>query len=166
MYDDFGLTNITTNSNNNYGALAALGAFALFLILIAIAVVVVVIIGEWKMYKKAGKKGWECIIPFYSNWVYADIAGLNWWWFFILSAGVLAVSYTGNGGFLKYVFGYVGTFGTFVANYNIAKKLHKGNGFAVLMTLLPFIMIPVIGFSSSYKFDDSVKVNKNGFCNK
>lgn len=53
-------------------------------------------------------------------------------------------------------------FVTFQCNYNIAKKFHKGTGFAILMTLLPTILYLILAFSKDYIYDDSVQVSKNG----
>ena len=123
------------------------------------------IVGEWKMYQKAGKQGWECIVPFYSNWVYVEISGLNWWWFFVVIAGsILTVSSSnGDGETISFNFGtLIGLFGMFVCNYNVSKKLHRDAGFAVLMTIFPYVMYPLIGFSSNYQFDNDLALSKNG----
>ena len=58
---------------------AILGGFAIFLFFLLLALMVLIIVANWKMYKKAGKNGWECIIPVYGYWVLTEIAGLNWW---------------------------------------------------------------------------------------
>ena len=100
------------------------------------------VVAEVKMYQKAGRKGWEAIVPFYSSWVLVEIAGLNWWWFLLLIAGSLTVSYSsGDTGVSTNIFTLVALFGSFVVNYNISKKLHKDTGFAVLMTLFPVVLI-------------------------
>ena len=146
------------------GILAALGAFAILIVIIIVPIVIVCLVAKYKMYKKAGRNGWEAIVPFYSEWVYTEIAGVEWWWFIALIASNIFTFTTHNGDqTISFNFtNVVGLFGAFVCNYNISKKLHKDVGFAVLMTLFPFVMIPLIGFSSSYSFDDSVKVTKNG----
>ena len=158
---------ISTNTNYGYdgwGALAAvLGGFLIIFLLIVIAIVVLMVVAEVKMYKKAGKQGWEAIVPFYSQWVLVEIAGLNWWWFLILLASGLTISYTsGDGSSFKGIISLAGLFGSFVVNYNLAKKLHKDTGFAVLMTIFPIVVIPMIAFGKSYQFDHSVEVSKNG----
>lgn len=148
------------------GLLAALGVFAILILIIIIPILVVFIIAKCKMYKKAGKNGWEAIVPIYSDWVYTEIAGVEWWWFvalIITNLGIFNVNTNGGGSYININFGtLIGLFGAFVCNYNISKKLHKDVGFAVLMTLFPFVMVPLIGFSGSYSFDNSVKVTKNG----
>ncbi len=152
------------NSDAITGMLTALGIFAILLVIILISILVIFIVAKCKMYKKAGKSGWEAIVPFYNDWVYTQIAGVEWWWFIALIASSLFSVSTSNGEqTISFNFGtVVGLFGTFVCNYNISKKLHKDVGFAVLMTIFPFIMIPLIGFSSNYSWDNSVKVTKNG----
>ena len=41
-------------------------------------------------------------------------------------------------------------------------ELHKDTTFAVLMTLFPFVMLPLIGFSNNYEWDNNVSVDLNG----
>ena len=49
----------------------------------------------------------------------------------------------------------------FFCNYNIAKKFHQEVGYAILMTLFPFIMYPILGFSDKV-FDKDVITSPNG----
>lgn len=48
--------------------------------LIWFVVMVVMIASLWKIYVKAGKPGWACLIPFYNMWVFAEICGKEGWW--------------------------------------------------------------------------------------
>ena len=53
--------------------------------LIGLILAVIQLIGKWEIFKKAGRKGWEAIIPLYSTWILmTEVAKLNWWWFLIL----------------------------------------------------------------------------------
>lgn len=36
--------------------------------------------GLWKLFIKAGRKGWESIIPFYDIYIMTKITGRPWWW--------------------------------------------------------------------------------------
>ena len=58
----------------------------LLLIILGISLIVGVfrIIYTWKLFKKAGKGGWEALIPYYNKWVLTEISEVNWWWFLIL----------------------------------------------------------------------------------
>ncbi|MBQ6494754.1 MAG: zinc ribbon domain-containing protein [Bacilli bacterium] len=142
------------------GIIAALGVFAIFLLILIIPVVVIYIIGAVKTYKKAGRQGWEAIVPFYNNWVYVEIANLNTWWVAVVLAYSIAKLLDMDD--LVSLAALGSLFGKFVCNYNISKKLHKDTAFAVLMTLFPVVMIPLIGFSDSYTFDNDVELSKNG----
>ena len=83
---------------------------------------------------------------------------LNYWYFFLVIAGVLSM-FIDN---IQFITSPLRIIGLFFCNYNISKKLHKDNVFAVLMTLFSYIMIPLIGFSRSYEFDNNVTVSPNG----
>lgn len=138
----------------------ALGALAIVMLIILIPIWIIYIIGLWKMFKKAGKKGWEAIIPFYNNWVYVEVAGLNWWYFLFIISGTIVTFIDLDE--LSPLCNLVSFVAIFFCNYNIAKKLHKGTGFAVAMTLVGFIIIPLIGFSKEYVWDNDVLVSANG----
>ncbi len=56
-----------------------MGSFLIVILIILISLIIFEIIAFWKFYQKCGRKGWESIIPFYSNLVLTEIAGLNWW---------------------------------------------------------------------------------------
>ena len=53
-------------------------------------------------------------------------------------------------------------FGRFACFYNISKKLQKDSSIAFIATVFPIIMIPIIGLSKNYQFDNSIPVNENG----
>ena len=48
---------------------AFLGAYFGVICLIAIAVAVLTLVANWKVYKKAGRPGWKCLIPIYNVYV-------------------------------------------------------------------------------------------------
>lgn len=134
----------------------------LFLILgiLILAVSVVSIIACWKLYKKAGKEGWKCLVPFYSYWVLVEIAGLNWWWFLlIISSNVVSIL-----GFedLEGLADLVNLFASFNCYYNIAKKFNKSNGYAVCAGIFSFVFILIFAFSKDEVYDMNVHVSKNG----
>lgn len=144
------------------GALAILGVFAIIIVMLFIAWLVVFLIGKYKLFQKAGKNGWEAIIPFYSTWVLVEISGLAWWWFFIvIASSIVSILGNDNSG-LKLIAGLTSLVGSFCCYYNLSKKFHKDTGFAVLTTIFSGIMIPVMGFSSNYQFDSNVVVSEVG----
>lgn len=151
----------TELTNQASGIITVAWAIAIIGLIIGLILVIIELIGLWKIFKKAGRKGWEAIIPVYNNWVLiVEVAKLNWWWFLIMLIPSLAIT---NSDSYKIIFSLFPLFVTLLANYNIAKKFHKDTGFAILMTLFPVILYPMIGFSKKYVYDESVSVGKNGF---
>lgn len=152
------------NFGNYSKLLAILGGVGIFLLLffsaLMLAIIVIEILASWKFFQKCGKNGWESIIPIYNSWIKVEIAGLNWWWFLFLICSFF-ISVRGDDGYQTLI-GIIPLFGSFVCNYNLSKKFHQDMGFAILMTLFPWLMIPIMAFSKKYQYDHSVMVSKNG----
>ncbi len=143
---------------------ATLGIAIVIILIIAIPFVILYLVGLWKLFRKAGKNGWEAIIPFYNTWVLVEISGLSWWYaLIILSTSI--VSFLGMDN-LSGLCNLASLVASFFCYYNISKKLHKDTGFAILMTLFSGIVIPLVGLSNSYSFDHSVPVSENGPINQ
>ena len=141
------------------GIAAVLGGALIFFILIVIAILVFQIIATVKVYKKAGKSGWEAIVPYYSGWVLCEIAGVKWWFFLIMCAtsicGLLGLVV------LEPLASLVSLAGSFAVNYNIALKFGKdGVGYGIGLTLLPVVFYAILGFGDA-TFND-VKVSSYG----
>ena len=141
-----------TESSVTSGLFALFGGALVFLIVIVLAVVVVQIIANVKLYQKAGKAGWEAIIPYYNTWVLCEIAGVKWWFFLIANAvtiiGIFRISALSPLGAL------IALAGSFAINYNIAIKFGKDPvGYGIGLTLLPVIFSCILGFGSA-KYED------------
>ena len=128
------------------------------LVLIALAIAIITIIAQCKVYTKAGEKWWKGLIPLYNTWVLTKITGLAWWWFLIY-AGLTAAATHFDGSSPVFSIGLFLT--SFNLHYNLSKKFGKTNGFAVLLTLLPFIGYPLLAFGNA-KYEKNAKVDKNG----
>ena len=139
------------------------GSIVLLLVIgiIAIALIVFYIVCLWKLFKKAGKNGWEAIIPYYNTWILVEIAGLNWWYFLIaISGSIISLIGLDNLSWITTIAGWAVNFFVF---YNLAKKMHKNPiGIAIGGALVPGIMVIVLGLSKNYQYDSSVVVSPNG----
>lgn len=139
------------------------GSVILMLVVLALVIgyLVLYIVSMWKLFKKAGKNGWEAIVPFYNTWVLVEIAGLNWWYFLIsISGSIITLIGLDSLSWLTTILGYAVNFFVF---YNLAKKMHKNQvSTAILGTLFSGIMIPVLGLSKDYQYDNQVAVSPNG----
>lgn len=148
----------------DYDALAGLfGGMAIFgiiLVLLLFAYIIVAVIANWKMYKKAGKAGWECIVPVYGYWVLAEIAGLEWWWFLLAIVDSI-ISILGIEG-LSSIANLVSLFATFNIYYNIAKRFGKDKGTAIAAGIFSGIFVLIFGYSKNEVYDANIPVSKNG----
>ena len=128
-------------------------------VIISLVALIIQLIGMYKVYKKAGRPGWKAIIPFYNVWVLCDISGIEKWFFILMISSTIAMIFDND-----YLSGlaYLASIGAnFFCNYNIAKKFGKNEyGYALGLTLLPYIFFPILGFGKS-KFED-VPVSKYG----
>lgn len=137
-------------------------------LLIAILIIVIplcifYICGLWKLFKKAGKNGWEALIPYYNTYILCEISGLNTNWFIasIVSSLVATISANNSFAIVSPLFGLVNICVTVAIMYNLAKKFHKDDTWVVLAVLFNIIIIPLLGFSSKDKYDNNVVVDEN-----
>ena len=103
--------------------------YALFIIYFAI--IVLLIVAQWKIYTKAGKPGWACIIPIYNTIVLLEIIGKPWWWLLLLIIPVANI-----------------IFAVWMINL-LSKSFGKSEGFTVGLILLPIIFYPILGFGDA-----------------
>ena len=152
------VTTTSTGVESLFGGMAV-GTIILsvFLGLIVLAAAVITIIAECKVFIKAGEKWWKVFIPVYNSWIQAKIAGLAWWWLpiFLVASALTEIEK------LSFVAGMVVILTSFNYNFNIAKKFGKSNAFALLLTFLPFIGYPILGFGTA-KYNASADTDKNG----
>lgn len=103
------------------------------IILAWIPVAVFEIIGMWKMFKKAGRNGWEAIIPFYNMWTFFEISGYPGSKIFFIF-----IPYAGPIIYLVFLI---------KASISLAQKFKKSGGFTALLILLPVIGYCILGFN-------------------
>ncbi|WFB36733.1 DUF5684 domain-containing protein [Kiritimatiellota bacterium B12222] len=116
------------SANTSGAAAAGIGMVGM---LIYFAIVILMIASMWKVFTKAGKPGWACIVPIYNMVVLLEIVKKPLWWivlFFVPIANFVVI-------ILIYV--------------ELAKKFGKGGGFAAGLILLPIIFWPILGFGDA-----------------
>lgn len=144
------------------------------ILFVATIIKVFEIIYTWKLFKKAGKGGWESLIPFYNKWVLVEISESNWWWFLLLVIpSFISVSIditekmTENTSILigiaviALAIAACEILSALVVSTNLAKKFNRSTGLGVLIALIPIVGIPIIAFSGD-KYDFEREVPGNG----
>jgi hypothetical protein len=108
------------------GGLFALGGTML---LVFLAILVVFIAGMWKVFTKAGRPGWACLVPFYNLYVMCKIAGKPGWWLIL------------------FLIPFVNIVAAILVAIGIAKSFGQSTAFGVvLLFLLNGIGYLVLGF--------------------
>lgn len=122
-------------------------------ILIPVIIVsVILIVANFKLYKKAGKEGWKCLIPYYNTWTECEFLGLNTNWVWIL-LGASIVGGILDGMLDTTLFSYVSTAASFyfsiLRSISMAQSFGKDTGFGVGILLLPVVFVPMLAFGKA-----------------
>ncbi|MFZ4862597.1 signal peptidase I [Sphingobacterium sp. Mn56C] len=91
--------------------------------------------GLWLLFKKAGKQGWEAIVPVYREYVLAQLVGSPTWWIVWLFVPIVNV------------FIFYGFYLDFIKSFG--KRRFWENAAAVLV---PFIVLPLWGRDAHVKY--------------
>jgi len=120
---------------------AMLGAFAgiaMIMSIVALIVGVLTIIANWKIFTKAGQKGWKCLIPIYNSVVLFKIAGLSPWLVLVYFASIIPVV------------GWIAVLGvTIYLMHNLSKAFGKDGAFTVGLVLLNTIFVLILGLGKA-----------------
>lgn len=129
-------TTYTTTTTTNTAGGAALGATMIMLLLVGLVVAVIAIVAMWRIFEKAGEKGWKALIPIYNSWILFEISGKPGWW-----ALVALVPYVGS---LIYLVLYI------LAMLQLAKNFGKSQTFAVVgLIIFSFVGMLMLGFGDA-----------------
>jgi hypothetical protein len=106
-----------------FGLCCQCGVFLIF--------VVPAIAGMWKIFEKAGQPGWAAVIPFYNMFVATQIAGRDILWFILLFVPC------------------IGIVAAILIWMDLAKNFGKDPIWGIGIAFLPFIFLPLLGFSDA-----------------
>ena len=95
-----------------------------------IVIYVLLVVANWKIFTKAGEKGWKSLIPLYSAYIFVKIVDGKGWKFLLLLIPIVNVVY------------YI------LLDIKTAKAFGKGTGFALGLIFLPNIFTLILGFGS------------------
>ncbi|MDE7331133.1 MAG: hypothetical protein K2O16_02680 [Lachnospiraceae bacterium] len=98
---------------------------------ICIVIAVLTLVAMWKIYVKAGRPGWACLIPFYSQYCLFDIAWGSGWLFLLTFVPCV--------NFVVMIMLYI----------KLAKAFGKGTGFGIGLIFLNTIFVLILGLSDA-----------------
>jgi ABC-type phosphate transport system permease subunit len=100
-------------------------------ILFTLLILALLLASMWKIFEKAGRQGWEGIVPIYNSWVMAEIVGKPGWWGLLTLVPVVGI--------------FVGLY----LLYLLTKSFGLGIGFFIGMLLLGIVFIPMLAFGDA-----------------
>ena len=155
-YDYYGTYDTIDTVSSTAGAIVG-GVFLIIglVLLIGLAVAACTIIGQWKAFKKAGKGGWEAIIPIYNQIVLCQITGVSPWWILIVFGGSFVLGLLSAIPIIGVLFtlaSYALSIYFFVILYvSTARSFGKSDGYAAgLYFLAPIFWLLVGGKNTQY----------------
>lgn len=99
-----------------------------------LALVVFMIVCQWKVFAKAGKPGWACIVPIYNIIVLLEIVNKPAWWFILMLIPIVNL-----------------VIAIIVLN-RLSQSFGQGAGFTIGLLFVGIIFWPLLAFGSyTYK---------------
>jgi hypothetical protein len=108
-------------------------------IIISVAVFVLMIVSMWKVFTKAQKPGWACLIPIYNIIILLEIVGKPWWWMLLMLIPIVNIIII-----------------IWMTNL-LSKSFGHNVGFTIGLILLSFIFFPILGLGDSKYIRPAVK---------
>jgi len=112
--------------NNDYGSGVGFIGWVFYM-----AVIVLMLVSTWKVYVKAGKPGWACLIPVYNTLVLLEIVGKPWWYLLLMLIPVVNIVIW------------------IMISLDLARAFGKGSGFGLGLVFLPVIFYPILAFGDA-----------------
>jgi len=125
----------TTTNYETMGIFSGIFAIMEVIYIIFLVIAIISIISQWIIYKKAGKGGWEAIIPIYNIIVLLEIVELPIWYIVLFIIPIANI----------YVF--------FKIYIELAHKFGKSTKFGVASIFFPFICLPILAFSKNSTYN-------------
>lgn len=132
---------------NDYGTTSSLlGGFAAMfgiMSIVSLVIGIIMLVSQWKIYKKAGKKGWESLIPIYNIIVLLQIVELPTWYIILFIVPIANI--------------YV----MFKMYIELAHKFGKSTGFGVATVFFSIICLPILAFGKNNVYGGSGQPTTN-----
>lgn len=139
-YDNYDIWNYATeiDSTTTATGLGVFGAMFIVYLVVAIIIAILQIVAMWKIFTKAGEKGWKTIIPIYNIVVLFKISGLSPWLVLVYLAGIIPF------------IGWIACFIITIMQANgLAKSFGKSGAYTVGLIFLAPIFYMILGFSKA-----------------
>lgn len=148
--------------------LITLGSLSIYFVIFY----VLFIISSWKIFTKAGEKGWKSLIPFYNMYILFKIVNMKGWFWFMIGLSIVVSLITSINGLVGYtisdfdfnnfdfqthlptfitlvVFFFINLYVLGVYCWRTSKVFGHGKGWAIGLFLIPNLFWLMLGFGKS-----------------
>jgi len=133
-------------SSDAVDAITGAGIVAVTLLVVfTIVLLTLTIIGQWKIFAKAGKKGWESLVPVHSLFVWLEVIGRPTWWMALYWPTMILLYIP----FINILVLIALLVFWFIINIELAMSFGRGVGFGIFTTFFPYIGMPILGFGKA-----------------
>ena len=98
---------------------------------VGLSAFILYIVSLWKVFEKAGRPGWEALIPFYNIYRYIKISGSRGWMMFLLVIPIVSL------------------IANIIINLRMAKKFGQSELFGLGISFFGIIFIPILGLGDA-----------------
>ena len=131
------------------------------LLVFTLGITIFLIIAQSQVNKKARRPGWAAIVPYYCNYVRAEIGGNTKPFWIMLPCHLVSAICSIMSNFIEegipllllLVISFTASIAIFVCfiiiTYNLAKSFGYGVGFTVGLLLIPLVFYPILAWNSS-----------------
>lgn len=111
-----------------------------------VVIAIIIFVSLWKIFQKAGRPGWEGIIPLYNYYILlVEIVGRPAWWVAFPIAAVVLGWVPVIGWLISIAFLVVHV----IVSNDLSKSFGKGVGFTIGLVILGFIFFPILAFGKA-----------------
>ncbi|MBR3139002.1 hypothetical protein IKG38_03285 [Candidatus Saccharibacteria bacterium] len=151
------------------------GSTMIFFFVATLIIYILFIIASWKIFVKAGEKGWKSLIPIYNLYIMFKIVKMkSWFWYLIFMSicasimmvfdgynlGTMTEEQIMNYNYINHpmtliaivMISIINLVAAIIYVYRLAKVFGKGIGFAILTFFFPNICWLILGFGKA-KYD-------------
>ena len=120
-----------TQNLANSAAVGLAAGIGLGMVLIFAAIGVFIIACYWKIFTKADKPGWACLVPIYNIIIFLQIINKPWWWLLLMCIPLVNI--------VIYI----------MAIHRLSLSFGKGAGFTLGLIFVGIVFIPILAFDNS-----------------
>lgn len=146
MYDSYDTAMYAASAGATTDAMSNMYAALQTMLYVIVVIAIVQIVSMWKIFTKAGEKGWKAIIPIYNLITLYKISGVSPWLVLLYLLSVIPV---------------VGGLVTFISTIYVYSKLSKSFGKDIGYTLGLIFLTPIFFAMLAFGSAEYVGINEN-----